>query len=493
MAKPILNNPSPNVLMNSMRSIGYSFKTAVADIVDNSISAKATEIHIFTPITPDDLSITFFDNGEGMTRDELFNAMKYGSDKEAYGASDLGRFGLGLKSASLSQCRKLTVVSKKNDHLSAFSWDLDCVEQNKTWECLELEATEIDKVPHIDLLKKSPQGTLVIWENFDILFRKADGKVFEALFEEVEEAEKHLSLVFHRFINKPFNPLNIYINEDRVLGCDPFLEDHPKTDSKNISEINYLGSKVKIQPFILPHTNDLTPADIKKMGGEDLLKNGQGFYIYRNNRLIIYGTWFRMAAANVSSELYKYGRIKVDIPNALDEEWDIDITKQNASIPKALLASLRKVVSDVRNRSSDKSKKRAKLTLEKNDNKIWNKGLNKEEKEVFYINGDSQFIKNFLDDFDDAEKSKVLRLLDIISSTVPYDDIYVSMCNHAVSKTADKESMDSLVLAGVNQFKLLKQRLCMSDEDTFEFLKKYEPFDDEALLKLVKERIYDGK
>lgn len=493
MAKRILNNPSPNVLMNSMRSIGYSFKTAFADIIDNSISANASEIRIYTPINSENLFITFFDNGEGMNRDELLNAMKYGSDRIEYGTLDLGRFGLGLKSASLSQCRKLTVVSKKDNCLSAFSWDLDCVLKNKTWDCLELEKTEIDELPQVDIIKNSKQGTLVIWEDFDILYRKSNGKVFEAISEEVEDAEKHLSLVFHRFINNPFNPLKIYINDDKVKGCDPFLEDNPKTDSQKPSIINYLGFDIKIQPFILPHMNDLTNEDIDKMGGDDLLRNGQGFYIYRNNRLIIYGTWFRLASANINSELYKYGRIKVDIPNTLDEEWDIDIKKQNANIPKALLASLKKVVSNVRSRSRAKSEKRAKLTLEKDNNKIWNKGLNRENKEIFFINNDSEFIKNFIDDFDDGEKSKILHLLDIISSSLPYDDIFNSMCNHAVGKSAGQEGLDSIVIEGINQFKRLKNLLRKSDEDVFNVLKTYEPFDDEAILNLVKRRIDDER
>lgn len=114
MAKRVLNNPSPDVLMNSMRSIGYSFKTAVADIIDNSISAHATEVRIYTPIN-DDLYVAFFDDGDGMDRDELLNAMKYGSNRESYGEHDLGRFGLGLKSASLSQCRRLIILGVYKD------------------------------------------------------------------------------------------------------------------------------------------------------------------------------------------------------------------------------------------------------------------------------------------------------------------------------------------------------------------------------------------
>ena len=300
MPKYVLNNPSPDVLMNSMRSIGYSFKTAMADIIDNSISAHATEIKIYTPIN-DNLYIAFYDNGEGMNRDELLNAMKYGSHRDSYDETDLGRFGLGLKSASLSQCRKLTVASKKDDTISAFCWDLDSVLETKEWDCLELDDQEINVIPKIDVLRDAVQGTLVVWQNFDIAYKKSNGHVQEALSEDVEEAEKHISLVFHRFINRPFNPLKIFINEDKVKGFDPFLEDHPKTDSQKPSIIKCEGVDIKIQQFILPHMNDLSNEDVERLGGDELLRSGQGFYIYRNDRLIIYGTWFRLASSNLNS------------------------------------------------------------------------------------------------------------------------------------------------------------------------------------------------
>ena len=138
MSIKIENAPSPNVLMNSMRSIGYTFKTAIADIIDNSISAHAKNIYIEVPINDNDLFISILDDGEGMSRDDLFNAMKYGSNRE-YTTLDLGRFGLGLKSASLSQCRMLTLVSKNGDKLAAFRWDLDAVIEEQKGECIELE------------------------------------------------------------------------------------------------------------------------------------------------------------------------------------------------------------------------------------------------------------------------------------------------------------------------------------------------------------------
>ena len=296
-------------------------------------------------------------------------------------------------------------------------------------------------------------------------------------------------MVFHRFLNRTFNPIKIYINNDKIKGFDPFLEDHPKTDSQKPSSLNYNSSSVKIQQFILPHVSDLTNADIDKLGGDEMLRNGQGFYIYRNDRLIIYGTWFRLASSNLSSELYKYGRIKVDIPNTLDEEWDIDIKKQNANIPKGLLSQLKKAVSNVRTRSKDKSAKRARLKLEKDDDKIWNKSLSRGEKEIYFINSDSKFIKNFIDGFDDKDKSKIIHFLEIISSSVPYDDIYNSMCNRALEQKISQEGIDSIVIEGVSQFNYLKKLLQLPDDDIYEILKTYEPYDKVEIIELVKERI----
>ena len=490
MAKKIQNNPSPKILMNSMRAIGYSFKTAVADILDNSISARATEIKIYTPIN-DELYLAFFDNGEGMSHGELLNAMKYGSQRESYGSHDLGRFGLGLKSASLSQCKKLTVVSKKDGIISAFRWDLDIVLEN--WDCLELDELEIKELPQIDLLDTVEQGTIVIWQAFDIAYKKSNGHVREILSEEVEETEKHLSLVFHRFINRPFNPVKIYINDDRIRGLDPFLEDHPKTDSQKPSPINCEGTEIIVQQFILPHQNDLSNDDIEKLGGIDYLRNGQGFYVYRNDRLIIYGTWFKLASSNLNSELYKYGRIKVDIPNTLDEIWDIDIKKQNASIPRVILNSLKKAVSNVRGRSKEKTAKRVRLTLDKDDSKIWNKSLDRDGKEIYFVNSESNFVKNFIDEFDDRDKSKIIHFLEILSSMVPYDDIYNSMCNKALAQKISQDGIDSIVIEGVNQFNYLKKLLQLPNEKIFEVLRTYEPFDNEEIFKLVEERIKNEK
>ena len=488
MAVKIENAPSPNVLMNSMRSIGYTFETALADIIDNSISASAKNIYISVPINDDDLYISILDDGNGMTRDDLLNAMKYGSDRE-YQLSDLGRFGLGLKSASLSQCRILTVVSKIDGVVSGFQWDFDSVLEAKKWDCIELEQNDIELVPNINKLKALSMGTLVVWQNFDIAYKKSNGRIREYISDEIEEAEKHIRLVFHRFLSNRFKPLNIFINDNLLSPIDPFLEENPKTDSQKVSELSINGEIIKVQPFILPHQSDLTQEDIEKLGGITALRSGQGFYIYRNDRLIIYGTWFRLSAASVSPELLKYGRIKVDIPNTLDDVWDIDIKKQNATIPKQILNNLKKVVRDVCSHSRNKTSKRAKLTIEKDDSKIWNKSLSKNEKEIFYINKESLFVQRFLDEFDDKDKVKILNFIDVLSTSIPFDDIYNAICNKKNETIMDDSQLDAIVAEGVVQFKSIKSIIQKSDDEVFSILTKYEPFNNELVANRIREII----
>lgn len=197
MAERIRNIPSPDILMNSLRSIGYSFQTALADIIDNSISAGAKNIWIdFPSYDTGNLYITILDDAEGMDDASLFNAMKYGSERDDYGENDLGRFGVGLKSASLSQCRTLTVLSKYAGEVNAYRWDLDEVLLSKEWECLKLNSDEIRECPNFEKLDSLERGTMVVWQNFDIAAQKANGHTYEYLSEKLMKAKATLLLYF---------------------------------------------------------------------------------------------------------------------------------------------------------------------------------------------------------------------------------------------------------------------------------------------------------
>lgn len=492
MSLRIENMPSPNVLMTSMRSIGYTFQTALADILDNSISAGANEIKIFSPINDQDLYITIIDNGKGMNDFELLNAMKYGSERDNNNLEDLGRFGLGLKSASLSQCRTLIVASKCNNTINAYCWDLDYVIKTKGWGCLKLSNDEINDLPSIDYLKALEQGTMVVWKNFDIAKKKSGGYIRTYLSEEINEAFQHISLVFHRFLNRK-NSIKIFINEERIIGIDPFLEDHPKTDSKKPTELKIDDSLIKVQTFILPHQSDLTSNDIEKLGGINSFKNGQGFYIYRNDRLIKWGTRFKLASFSMDKELYKYGRIKVDIPNTLDETREIDIKKQNAVIPKSIVHSLRKSVDSVCVKSKKKTEKRNKITLEKDPTKLWSKSVNSDKKERYFINLESKFIMGFLRNFEDNVQKDIIHLLDAISATIPYNDIYNSMCNNQISINENIEVNDSLVLLGLSEIYRYQKIYKKTIKECFDLLVSVEPFNNSEIKNKILERIdYNG-
>ena len=486
------NEPSPEVLMNSLRSLGYSFETAIADIIDNSISANAKNIYLEFPISGDNLYISILDDGIGMDKNELFNAMKYGSFKN-YDNKDLGRFGLGLKSASLSQCKVLTVLSKKDDVVSCYRRDVDYILKNKEWDCIELRHDEFKTLPNVDKLNKIEHGTIVIWENFDIAYKKSEGAVRSYLSREFDIAEKHTRLVFHRFINDKFQPISIYFNDVKIHGLDLFLEDNLKTDRRKPSIINIGNSKILVQPYILPHVSDISTEELnEKLGGIDWFRKDQGFYIYRNKRLIIYGTWFKLKSLNLSNEMIKYGRIRVDIPNSLDEIRDIDIKKQNAVIPQAIIHYLRQIVTEVCENSAKKTKRRAKLTLEKDNNLIRNKRLSTAKKDIFYVNQDSRIVRSVLDNLNENDRRSVSELLEIISSSLPLLDINSSMnSNNYETKIVD-DNLENIISFGISYFYYIKNTFKLDNDIIFNQMSALEPFDKENILNIIKEKILNG-
>jgi len=444
--------------MDSMRSIGYTFNSAVADIIDNSISAQAHRIDIFVSPDPSEIYLCFLDDGDGMSRNDLISAMKYGSKgpEEHRNADDLGRFGLGLKSASLSQCTELIVVSKKDGKIAAASWNIPVVKESKEWTLLELEPEEIDSLPNIEQLKEKANGTLVIWRNFDIIREVNDGKEYEGLTNGVNEACDYLGLIFHRFLaNKS---LEIFINGSRIETFDPFLESNKKTEIGKPNDITIKDEDdaeqhITVTTYLLPYLKDLTESDKKELGGVSKINSMQGFYVYRNKRLIIYGTWFHMS---YRSELAKYARIKVDIPSALDGIWKIDIKKQSAELPPIIKRQLQKCVENVNYSSRRKNEHRLTLKAEDN-NSLWQKNLTREKKAVYKINRDSPLIRQILQTVEACDASKINILLDSIEKSIPYHDMYTDEANDNIDTELTEEEKALLVADAVSMIKSRQQ------------------------------------
>lgn len=320
----IQSPPAASALMESTRSVGYSFESAVSDIVDNSISADARNIWI-TSLPGDDPFVSILDDGNELSLQELEEAMRYGTDPNAVrDKNDLGRFGLGMKIASLSQCRRLTVVSAKSGSVSACRWDLDRVIETDSWTLQVLSGGELDGLPSIDKIRSMPSGTLVVWENMDKIRERSGGDLSALMSKTISDLKEHLRLTFHRFMDSAAGEVRIFLNGDELKPCDPFLTRNTQTKAFPEETVKIEGEDVKVKAYVLPVESKLTPEDVDMMGG--LNRSLQGFWVYRNKRLIIPGTWFRLTN---KKELTKLARVRVDIPNTLDSVWDIDVKKSS--------------------------------------------------------------------------------------------------------------------------------------------------------------------
>lgn len=340
MAQEIIKIPPAKSLIFGLRCIGYNFSTALADIIDNSISAEARNIKVFSNPDAKEPYVVIFDDGCGMGRKALENAMTLGSDRETKEDCELelGRFGLGLKSASFSQCLRLTVASKDCNRINAMRYDLKKIETTNEWKLDILDDDEIKLLPEIEKLIEARSGTIVIWEQFDKI--EESSKSFKDSFiSTIGLAKQHIEFVFHRFYDK----INFEFNGHKIEKRDPFLSGYPNSQEGRTQEILIDGNKIIVTPFVLPYANSLNEEQKKMLGNPKSIYDDQGFYIYRNKRLIIWGSWLHM---NIRSEFNKLARVRVDIPSELDSMWMLDVKKSSAKIPDRIKEQLRISVKD---------------------------------------------------------------------------------------------------------------------------------------------------
>lgn len=425
--KEIENPPYAPSLLESMRSIGYSLESALADLIDNSISAKTKNIKIeFRPSYPPYIAV--IDDGDGMTQETLANAMRHGSTSplEQRRIEDMGRYGLGMKTSSLSQCRRTTVISLREGLISAYCWDLDVVTQRSAWIMLELDKDDITQLPHINQLWAQKKGTIVLWQNLDRL-TAGESSIDIALGREMDHARGHLSLVFHRYISAESgrSRLSIAINGNPLPPIDPFLSDHKATQTLDEDTFNVEGCRVTVKPYILPHASKLSPAEMELAGGGDGLRNQQGFYVYRNRRLIVWGTWFRLARKD---ELSKLARVRVDIPNSLDHLWTLDIKKSAAHPPEAVRINLRRTVERIRQISGRTIAFRGRSLSKGEITAGWNEVIDRDGVR-FDINRDHPSIKAFVSQLSKNDVSNFDAVLSVIECSFPADALYSRMAS----------------------------------------------------------------
>lgn len=474
--------PQADTLMGSMRSMGYSFEAAIADIIDNSISANCSVVKLYFPLeATDELVVGILDDGEGMSADYLFEAMRYGStDSELERqANDLGRFGLGMKAASLSQCRILTVVSLHEGLLCSYSWDFNYIQKSKQWIVKELSQEEIKALPHVDSLIEFQHGTLVLWQDFDVLEKSSGGLVYDALVDLKDIVANNLALIFHNFLSaRGKDKVKMYVNKEKIKPMDPFLESHPKTTTKKERSIAIRDSKgnerqIWVKPYILPFATDLNAEHRRLIGGIETLRVKQGFYVYRNNRLIIWGTWFGMKPR---SELTKNARIRVDIPNSLDDIWSIDIKKQIASIPKQIQRQLRQTVLEAMEISVKKQTHRGRRENVDDIDYIWDRMEGRDKTFYYQINRENKVFQMVRERMSEDDYTLLEILVKEIEQNLPTQQIYIDKSNDAISQEEPDNRLNEVYQLGAYMVSLAKSFGKKSIPEIVSDLMKTEPF-----------------
>jgi hypothetical protein len=407
-----------------MRDLGYSPETAIADLLDNSISAGATEIDIVCTPALIDPVLAIIDNGQGMDGDQLMAAMRHGGTDphQARTPGDLGRFGLGLKTASFSQCKKLTVVSAKNGIRSAAEWNLDLIDERDDWIVCVPDLDEIDGIPFVDRLGTA--GTIVIWRLLDRLFEDETGHRREEIVnEKLDIVEKHVALVFHRFLAgevKGRRKLSIRINGHAVEPFDPFCRKNTNTQIMP-EEIVRIGEvPVHMQPYILPHHSKLSAREYDFYQHRSDFISNQGAYVYRNGRLMAWGDWFRLIP---KGEATKLARIQIDFPSSLDEAWTIDIRKSRARPPLAVRERLRQIIGTITSRSTTVHRGRGQRLLEEISAPVWERFA--DHGHIRYaLNNSHPLVQTLAERLRPAERARLDAILDAAASALPIEMIY---------------------------------------------------------------------
>ena len=347
--------PGARRLVTSLRDEGYDFVTAAADIIDNSVQAGASEINITMKFEGNSSWFLVSDNGRGMNSETLTESMRFGTNK-TYEPGELGKFGLGLKTASISQCRKLTVASKTADPSSEIEirqLNLDHIQETDRWEIQTIPKSEYSPVVSDPISNHS--GTVVLWENLDRLmaYDPPNGtRAQKGFMRMARDLERHLSMVFHRYLSGELGPdkkVVIKLGGEPISPWDPFARNERSTLKLEEKTIAVPGSDrafyVHYTAYLLPTKAQFSTLEAwKNASGPNDWNAQQGFYIYRENRLIQSGGWNRMRTPD---EHTKYARIALDLHADADFTLGLNIMKSSVVFPSVMKEGLKNAVENL--------------------------------------------------------------------------------------------------------------------------------------------------
>jgi hypothetical protein len=345
--------PSAARLTESLRDIGYDFPSAVADIVDNSIMAGAARVEVLIDFGGTDSSVLVADDGCGMTANGLVEALRYGT-RRTYPRGDLGRYGLGLKTASLSQCRSVTVVTRSSltvNRVSARTLDLDLIAEWDEWLVVDPGRDPWAQRAR-NWLTEEP-GTVVIWRKLDRVLpeKRPDGGWARRRLESMAaKTAEHLGIVFHRFLeNNDGRGLVITVNGQKVEPWNPFAPGEPARVELAAQRfevaVGDVAGTVTLQRFVLPSRDQFSsPGEFERLSGPLNWNRQQGLYIYRAGRLVQWGGWNGVRGID---EHTKLARAALDFDTDLDSVFHINVAKMRATIPPQLRHMIERPINEL--------------------------------------------------------------------------------------------------------------------------------------------------
>ena len=434
--------PGAAAMIETFRAIGYSLETAVADIVDNSISASAKNVWINRIWKGGDSIITIRDDGHGMSGDEIIQAMRPGAQNPLIerSATDLGRFGLGLKTASFSQCRTLTVMSKIQGQSPEFwTWSLDHVAQCDRWELIHWLPEGFEHE-----LDDLASGTIVIWTNLDRIIpatTKAENDNAKRKFSEAfDRVKKHLSMTFHRFLE---------------------------------------AKSVTVKGYILPHKNNFSSETAYRQAeGIFGFSAHQGFYVYRGDRLLLAGDWLGLFR---KEEAYKLVRIQINLPNSVDSDWQIDIRKAKAAPPVGCRQQLESYARQACNKGSEVYRHRGRILRQRAGQEFQSLWLEKKKdnKWSFVVNREHALVRNIRELAKENPDQAIDMLLKFVEESIPAKTIYVREANDDDSQKQPYSDMDpGLLRTMIKQIHERQLDQGLTPEQSRLALKQMEPFNE---------------
>lgn len=466
--------PKPSIFLENMRHMGYTLEMAIADIVDNSITAGATQISVrYQPGVQSWIAIG--DNGSGMSRQELVTAMQFGSrsmNSERHGVYDLGRFGLGLKVASLSQCRKLTVLSRKDGETSIACWDIDKLEDDWNLCCLSAEDMNTDegcmtmrsvweRFANSTLWQgEMSNGTIVLWENLDCEYARKP----ETMSNAMRGVRDYLSLVFHRFLGTEkfagleLPDINMNINGSEIVPHSPFgSPENPNRRQSGQQVFRYRDAKVTCVPFILPPDRAYKAAERERDAMREGFTATQGFYVYRGGRLISKASWYGLHKKEVATQKL---RVLLDIPASLDMTWSVDVKKSQVVLPKVVKDQMEPYVQSWANEARCTRRAESDPGVRVRwGHEHWKCWLLKDEPSGVYgvqvqINEENPLLKSIVDELTPQQMRKLRAYLECLKTSFPVEALVASRGENESAKDEEEREQISAFLVAIGELSL---------------------------------------